>query len=359
MKHTIPHLSMGFALFLASLANQSFSQSTPQSISGPGWEARTLFSPAVAVAGVNEFAVWIQFNYNNISFSIFNGTDWTTPTLVGGSGWTAETNAAPALAVDLTSGDVWVAWKGLSDNKVWFSYWNSNGWSTQAVVSGSTWTAETDTSPAIAATQNSSAPIYLAWKGASTDKVWFTYGGSFGWAIQKSVYGDYMGSHWTAKTNVAPGLEAWYEGAAVNWSGTSKGEINYSGVDIGTDDWGADEKLYCPDPKWTAETNAQPVGSNFANSGGTSNTTAVFWHGKSDNSVWYTYFVDWACGFDSWMQQATVGESGWSASSDYAPAVASYPNYATVSILAWENAKDNTILYIDPTTLPGLTAYAP
>lgn len=359
MKHTIAHLSIGLALFLAGLANHSFAQSTPQSISGPGWEARTLFSPAVAVAGVNVFAAWIQFNYTTISFSIFNGTDWTTPTVVCGSNWTAETNAAPALAVDLTSGDVWVAWKGLSGNKIWFSRFTASGWSTQAVVSGSTWTAETDTSPAIVATQNSSAPIYLAWKGASTHKVWFTYGGPSGWVTEQSVHSDYMGSPWTAQTSVAPSLVGGYEREGLIWAGTSKGEINYSGVDLGTDTWAGDYKIYCNYPKWTAETNAQPVYSNFVNPSGTSSTSAVFWKGKSGNSIWYTYYVTSVCGLDDWIQQATVGESGWNASTDYAPAVASYPNYASVSILAWENEKDNTILYIDPTTLPGLTAYAP
>jgi hypothetical protein len=175
---------------------------------------------------------------------------------------------------------------------------------------------------------------------------------------QQSVHGEYMGSPWTAKTKVAPSLDGGFEVVGLTWAGTSKGDVFYSGVGVGTESWEEEVKIYCNGPKWTAESNAQPVAAYFVNSTGSSNTSAVFWQGKSDNSIWYTYYQTSACGLLDWVQQATVGGSSWSASTDYAPAVASYPDYASVSILAWENAEDYTIWYIDPTTLPGLTPFA-
>lgn len=61
-----------------------------------------------------------------------------------------------------------------------------------------------------------------------------------------------------------------------------------------------------------------------------------------------------------WAQQETVSGPDWSAETNAAPAVASativFDGYgAPAAILAWKNASDNTILYLDPATLPGLT----
>src|ERR1700678_2347002 len=100
LKHTMKHLNMGLALFLVSLANQGLAQSTPQQVQGSGWRALTANAPAVATDGTNRYIAWKGLSNNDIYFAMFNGTEWTDHQIVTGSDWTAKTDAAPALAYD-------------------------------------------------------------------------------------------------------------------------------------------------------------------------------------------------------------------------------------------------------------------
>jgi hypothetical protein len=71
---------------------------------------------------------------------------------------------------------------------------------------------------------------------------------------------------------------------------------------------------------------------------------ALFWKSSSSNSIMYAY--DFDSGFGA---SQAVG----SAETDQAPAAASSlgANGNTGSILAWKNAADHTIWFLDPTTL--------
>jgi len=90
-------MRMGLVLFLGSLVNQGLAQSTPQQVTGSGWQALTKTAPAVATDGVKRYVAWKGASSNKIWFSTFNGSDWTKQKLVGGSVWTAATSTAPAL----------------------------------------------------------------------------------------------------------------------------------------------------------------------------------------------------------------------------------------------------------------------
>jgi hypothetical protein len=201
MKHLTGQFSIGLALFLISFAGQGLAQSTPQQVKASGWQALTTAGPAVTTGGTNKYIAWMGLN-NEVYFAVFNGTSWTDHQIVKGSGWTAETSAAPTL-VYVYANDVWLAWKGKSSNDIWFSIWNGTSWSTQQKVSGSSWTAETSSAPSLALFQNT---VYLAWQGdASAEDIWYTYySGEEEWGTQRRV----SGSGWTASTSAGPSLNS-------------------------------------------------------------------------------------------------------------------------------------------------------
>jgi hypothetical protein len=344
MRQSIRHLGIGLALLLAGFASQVLAQSTPVEVAGFEWEASTKNTPAVATLGKTVYLAWTgSGSADDIWFSSYNGTDWSTQQVVEGSGWTAESSAAPALSVD-ASGVLWLAWKGKTTNTISFSSWNGTSWATPQEVIGSGWTAETSTAPAL---MGGEGFVVVAWKGKSTNQnVWFSIGSP--WEKQLMVE-DILGA-WVAKTNVAPNFAS---GGADNypflfWKGESSDHIYLSTYDNG---WTQEIQVSCGKPIWTALTDAAPTSAFMENT--KAGTYSVFWKGKGATSLWYTYETTaTSCG---WAKQAVVKGSGWSADTSLAPAVAS--NSASSSILVWVSAAGN-IWYIDPTTLPGLTAFA-
>jgi hypothetical protein len=354
MKPMIGHLRIGLTLFLASLVPHGLAQSTPLQVAGSGWQALTTTSPSVAIAQamtgpVTEYVAWKGASTNKIYFSSFNGTEWAKQQVVGGSGWTAETDAAPALAYDINfTNEIWLAWKGASTNEIYFSSFNGTEWATQQVLGGTGWTAETSTAPAFGGTSTGVEDMLLAWKGKSPNqKIWYTYGGRSGWAVQQTL----GGSGWVAMTSIAPGVLAPVAPAVV-WKGASTNDVWISFGNNGTNPvtWFTQQRVLCNNPSWIAETNASPAAAWLIEEG--PSTNAVFWKGQSGSSIWYSYQDGTGCG---WAQQATVQGSGWSAKTNVAPAIGNDPGNA--AILAWTDADDNTIWVLDPTTLPGLSSY--
>jgi hypothetical protein len=62
MKRSIKHLTIEMALILATFANQSLAQSTPQqvagTVNGKDWQALTDNAPAVAVSSTTKYVAW-------------------------------------------------------------------------------------------------------------------------------------------------------------------------------------------------------------------------------------------------------------------------------------------------------------
>lgn len=345
MKRPTKQLVFALTLFVVSVANEVLAQSTPQQVQAFGWEALTTTSPAVATDGTNRYFAWKGPTNNYIFFVEFTGTEWINLQIVGGSNWTAETSTAPALQYGGVTNTVWLAWKGTSSNKIWFSTWNGTSWANQQVVSGSDpdWTAETSTTPSL--TEFVDSPL-LAWKGVSGNKIWYTYNLLGTWATQQTL----GGSDWTAETTAAPALTVGYaQGLDSYWEGESGDHIwgGAGGFTLSPDSvyWNSQGEISC-----NANSNVAPAASFFINVAATVAdyyNQVVFWKQSSGNSILYSK----GCG--------TVGGSGWSAETNVAPAVANYSDegYSTAAVLAWENASDNTVWFIDPTTLPGMMVF--
>ncbi|MFZ1918905.1 MAG: hypothetical protein WAU58_15125 [Terriglobales bacterium] len=337
MQRAIAHLSIGLALFLTSIANQGMAQSKPKQLKGTGWDALTESAPAVASDGVNRYAAWKGQSTNNIYFSVLDSKTgkWSEQAVVGGSGWTAGTNTGPALAYDGYE-YVWLVWKGQgATDRVWYSTWNGSSWSAQQVVNGSGWNSETTVTPAITFAFGNTP--YVAWLGASGNKIWYSYILD-GWATQQTISGP--------ETSIAPALSSnlTYE-LDLYTNGTNDISLTYGEMDSEPEpDWSSGGTLSC-----SAESNVTPAAAFFINTAkGPLWDDVVFWKNSSNNAISYSY----NCG--------TVSGSSWSAETNVAPAVASSPNAAeasTAAILAWKNATDNTIWYLDPTTLPGMKGF--
>jgi hypothetical protein len=350
----------GLVFLTMSLTGLGFAQSTPQQVAGPNWQALTADPPAVTIAPPKCIA-WRGLD-SKIYFATLSGTTWTNYQVVGGSGWTAESSAAPALSWNIWSGGVALAWKGLSSNHIWFSIWNGTSWSPQQVVSGSNWTAETGTAP----TLSDSLTVGVAWKELSGNRIWYSvlgYSGE-GWSTEQVVQGTHKnGTTWTADTGVAPGWQTTGSPAtwcsAMFWEGLS-GDVFASFSSSNSANcapWSPQQTVSCTSPSWTAETSAPPASTFLENDDQTNATDAVFWKGLNGTGIWYSHDGGSGC---NWAQQQTVSGSGWTAATDVAPAVGSVLDVPDISpILAWKNATDNTVWYLDPTTLPGLTQYAP
>jgi hypothetical protein len=342
MKRSIKHLTIEMALILATFANQSLAQSTPQqvagTVNGKSWQALTDNAPAVAVSSTTKYVAWKSYTNEKIMFSAFNGTEWTSPQVVSGSNpsWTAESNFPPALAVDFTTGNLWLAWTNPSSHKIYTSTFNGTAWTAREVVSGSGWTAQTGRTPALGFANHN---IYVAWTGYSTGQVWFTYWNYPGWATQNSV----SGLDWIATSYSAPGWAQNYSGLlpTLFWT-ESSGDIVLSIEFPGG--WISPLTVSCNG--WVAQTAIvfPPAPAYLTVNGNTFAT--LFW---LQNGLEYSYNNSSECG---WAQPATVT----GAAPFFAPAVSVGP---TMSILAWNQETSphtliSTIWYLDPTTLPGV-----
>jgi hypothetical protein len=133
------------------------------------------------------------------------------------STWAAEATTAPALAGPGTS--EFLAWKGESSNYVYYTYSTGSAWANQAKVTDAmhTWYAETDVAPALA----SFGPNYvLAWKGWNETAIWYAFSSAGAWSQQASI--PLPG----AQTSVAPALASSGGTVYLAWT-TLTGGIEY------------------------------------------------------------------------------------------------------------------------------------
>ncbi len=345
MKQTLKHLTLGLAWVLASFATQALAQSTPQQVQGSGWQALTANSPTVTVDGSgNKYMAWTEVGGWDILFSeLPSGGAWTTPQVVGGTGWTAQTNSGPSLAVDYNTGLVWLVWKGKQKtDRVWFSTWNGSSWAQQEVVNGSGWNSETNFAPAISfgTPFEKASTVYVAWKGATSTNIWQSNWTYPGWTQQVAS---------GAQTPNAPAEL----GENVFYEGTTSNRIWTNAVGIGA-------QVACnfnePGPNnWVGQTGYKPAAAALSMVDEPELDTSslvVFW--KARKYIYYaTYAYDDDYPLCDWQEETPIFGEGWTASSSTGPAVASYfnANGTDIAILAWKNATDDTIWFLDPTTL--------
>lgn len=325
------------ALFLTIWASPAMSQ-TPIQLEGSGWKASTNFGPALATDGNNAYIAWVDSATGDVYFATWTGYGWldaqpVSGTNLGGSVWTAESSATPAWGYDGLS--FYLFWKGKTGNDIWFSEYSDGVWSVQAKVQSpdGSGTAETDSAPAAAFL---SWPVTVYWKGASGNKVWWNSLNDLtpGWSGQEILTGP--------TTDVAPGVESdpnstgsivpvFVKSASSNdiyvWSDSTKYQVSGSG--------------------WAAKTTQAPAAALDAYG-----NDIVFWTGQTGTSIWYSSNTAASMVFGGapvWSTQATV--SG--AKTNAAPTVAEANGPSIfVALLAWKNASDNTVWYLDITKLP-------
>ena len=345
MRQSIGHLSIGLALFLASFANQGMAANQ---VKGTGWKAMSATAPAVAIdQNGTKYVAWQKAGSNQIlvATSPANSNAWTLlgtseggAGVVGGTTWTAGTSASPALAFNSQTNQIWLAYKGQStpSDRIWFSSWNGTSWASQQAVSCTNGTPKTGTAPAL----GGGDAMTLGWQGASATTIWTTTWDGSGWGPQAVVKGS--DPSWTAGTSTTPAWISPYflgDPYVLFWKGGST-SLWMSEYNAGSG-WETQSKVTCStEPTWTYETNFAPaaVYDNQPLQG----AYVVFWTSNSSTSILYSYQAETSCG---WSQPATVP----GAATNAAPA-AVFPLSGDYFV-AWKKATNNTIWYYTFDTL--------
>lgn len=338
MKHAVLHLSVGLAVLLTIFASPVLAQ-TPSQVKGVGWKASTKLGPAVATDGNYAYIAWVDSATTDVYFATYaaSGGGWYNAQAVGGTTsegktWTAEASATPSWGYDGIN--FYLFWKGKSGTDIWFSEYTDGAWTQQSVVEGTdpSWTAETSAAPAASFV---SWPVTLFWKGATGDKVWASNLDDLGpgWDTQSVVNGF--------ETNVAPCPESIPNGGsgvpAIFFKSASNNDIKvyvFSSTNYDVSGKG-----------WVAETTAAPAATVDVDG-----DDVVFWKGQTGTSIWYSFNLGTPLpGAPSWSHQATV--SG--AKTNAAPSVANGNGpFIAMMFLAWKNATDDTVWYMDADKLP-------
>ena len=333
MYATIVRFGAGFALLLTILTSRAISQS-PVQLKGSGWTASTNVGPALATDGNNAYIAWVDSSTLDIYFATYTGYGFDSAQTVGGTKldgtvWTAQSDVTPTWGYDGVS--FFLFWKGKSGNDLWFSSYNGTAWSLQQKVQGTSpsWTGETDVAPSAAFL---SWPATLFWKGASGNKIWTSSFNDLtpGWLTQEITTGP--------TTNVAPGVES-----SPNSSGGTVPIFVKSASSNDIFAWvGTTTKYKVSGSGWTAETKQAPAAALDAYG-----NDIVFWTGQTGTSIWYSSNTSTSMVFGGspvWSTQATV--SG--AKTNAAPTVAEANGPSIfVALLAWKNASDNAVWYLD------------
>jgi hypothetical protein len=132
--------------------------------------ATTSHGPALVTFGDQVLMAWKAADDTTIWSAWFKGGSWTVPGPAPMAGGAARTSDVPALA--RTGRGLVMAWKGASDAFVWWTEWTS----------GSQWPAPRTAEPSSGAILTSHGPavamarrvLYLAWKGVGDQHIWWS-----------------------------------------------------------------------------------------------------------------------------------------------------------------------------------------
>jgi YVTN family beta-propeller protein len=224
--------------------------------------ASSSLAPALTAVGDTLWAAWTTssdtIEYNELDTStgtwMFNSAGNIPPVPQAG------TDKSPELAN--LDGVVYVAWKGHTTDGVFYTSNDNGSWSSQASISGAT----TGNPPAIAAL--GSDTLEFAWTSETTDRVYFDsdIGGTFGTATLQPQ----------AATHYGPALAVTPSGVYLMWAEAGTGTLAYSLDTAG----GWTPERFVP----SALTGAKPA---LAAAG--YNLYAV-WQGSGNTTLWYDSF---------------------------------------------------------------------
>jgi hypothetical protein len=148
------------------------------------------FQPEMVVPGAASTDTPAIANFQGVIYLLWKGESdnsiWGAqyqPGAVGSPGWLYPgefstgngmlTSLGPAVAYD-NSGNLYLVWKGQSDNTIWASnntqgeYQGNISMSPQKIIP----VVLTDERPALASQGSNNTDILLAWKGATTNTLW-------------------------------------------------------------------------------------------------------------------------------------------------------------------------------------------
>jgi hypothetical protein len=240
-------------------------------VSGKGVTPDTTSAPAVIVYGGRRYVFWINGS-GQLRYTDFAGKKWTPAKTLSGTWGTAESSASPSLAV--TGKTLWVAWKGRSTTNIYYSSFAGSSWSAQQVAVSDA----TNFSPTIAPTGFSAAPVTFAWTTSS---------GAIGYGILGSLGFEAIGTVPQAGTNAAPVLDfmpaAPGETMYLAWKGTSTDKVFYDDVpDFSESSFG---------PGTWAGQAALPSALTSTGPGLTDLGTTLYalYKGHSTDNIWYEH----------------------------------------------------------------------
>jgi hypothetical protein len=264
---------------------------------------QTQTAPAMAATGGTIYEAFRQPSTGNVFIESNAGSGWSTSVQVPG----ATTPDAPAIALD-SSGIPYVAWTDGTTGDVevshWFIFWSS------PLVLGQG-SARSDTAPSIGWANNT---LYAAWKGKTSDNVWYSQGTGLTWSAQTLVP--------KAVTPDTPAIGSYVASGApliVAWT-TSTHTLKYTDLTLAG---------------WTKVATI-PGGSDAGPSLGFSAsnpTTYLAWKGTNSNEIYYSSTTG-----SGWTSEVTVPRSVTLTS----PAIA-FSNAALFA--SWTAKSSNTLDY--------------
>jgi hypothetical protein len=126
--------------------------------------------PGLAVLGTQMFLAWKgEQSDQTLWYSYLydlGGSGWTVPSQIKGSWGTAASSIGPSLAA--FNGKLYAAWKGASNESLWYSFFDGTKWNPQAQIAGAT----SSIGPSLATVGGN---LYAMWKGGSDAQLWYAY----------------------------------------------------------------------------------------------------------------------------------------------------------------------------------------
>jgi hypothetical protein len=240
-------------------------------VTGKGVRPKTTSAPAIIVYGGHLYVFWIDAS-GKLWYTDLAGKTWRRAKTVSGTWGTAESSTSPSLAV--ASSSLWVVWKGHATTNIYYSSLSGTSWSKQQVAVSSA----TSLSPAVAPTGLSAAPITIAWTTST---------GAIGYGILGFLGFEDIGTVPQAGTNATPSLDfmtaAPGETMYLAWKGTSTNRVffdevtDFSASTFGPGTWAGQAALP------SATTSTGPALTNIGT------TLDALYKAHGNHRIWYEH----------------------------------------------------------------------
>jgi len=228
--------------------------------------------PGLAVLGTQMFLAWKgEQSDQTLWYSYLydlGGSGWTVPSQIKGSWGTAASSIGPSLAA--FNGKLYAAWKGASNESLWYSFFDGTKWNPQAQIAGAT----SSIGPSLATFNDK---LYAAWSNSSDQSLWYSVLDGTRWFPPTQISGPWG----TAASSIGPSLAPLGSNLYAAWSKSDQ-SLWYSTFADGSPNWTVPSQI--KGSSWAA---ASSIGPSLATVGG---NLYAMWKGGSDAQLWYAYF---------------------------------------------------------------------